>query len=60
VTRMGEESKVYNVSVGRPKERCHSEDRGVDGRMDSEYILGRLTSGGEWNWFRIGTGGGLS
>jgi hypothetical protein len=29
-----------------PKERDHSEDRGVDGRMESEWILGRL--GGDW------------
>jgi len=43
------------------KERDHSEDRGVDGRMGSEWILGRL-AGGVWsgfNWLRIGTGGGL-
>jgi hypothetical protein len=25
-----------------PKERAHSEDQGVDGRMGSEWILGRL------------------
>jgi hypothetical protein len=26
-----------------PKERNHSGDRGVDGRMGSEWILGRMT-----------------
>jgi hypothetical protein len=28
-----------------PKERDHSEDRGVDGRMGSECIAGRLAVG---------------
>jgi hypothetical protein len=43
------------------KERDHSEDRGVDRRMESEYALGRLV-GGMWSgfrWLRIGTGGRL-
>jgi hypothetical protein len=43
------------------KERDHSEDQGVDGKMRLEWILGRL-AGGMWNgltWLRIGTGGGL-
>jgi hypothetical protein len=31
-----------------PKEREHSEDRGVDGRMGSEWILGRFARGMEW------------
>jgi hypothetical protein len=29
-----------------PKERDHSEDQGVGGRMGSEWILGRLPWGG--------------
>jgi hypothetical protein len=44
-----------------PKERDHSEDQGVGGRMGSEWILGRL-AWGVWigfDWLRIGTGGGL-
>jgi hypothetical protein len=39
------------------KERDHSADQGVDGRMGSEWILGRLAGG--WvgfNWLKIGTG----
>jgi hypothetical protein len=39
----------------------NTEDRGVDGRMRSEWIFGRLT-GAVWsdlNWFRIGTVGVL-
>jgi hypothetical protein len=31
-----------------PKERDHSEDQGVDGRMGSEQILGRWTGSVEW------------
>jgi hypothetical protein len=48
---MREERKVYKVLVGKLKERDHSEDRGVDGRMESEWILqlGSLVGGGvEW------------
>jgi hypothetical protein len=44
-----------------PKERDHSEDQGVDRRMGSECILGRLAEG-VWigfDWLRIGTGGEL-
>jgi hypothetical protein len=43
-----------------PKERDHLEDKGVDVRMGSEWILGRLAGG--WiglDWLRIGTGGEL-
>jgi hypothetical protein len=45
-----------------PKERGHSEDQGVDGRMGSEWILGRLAAGGlrsESSWLRIYFGGRL-
>jgi hypothetical protein len=45
VARMGEERKVYKVLVGCPKERDHSEDQDVSGRMGSEGILGRLAVG---------------
>jgi hypothetical protein len=44
-----------------PKEKDHLKDRGVDGRMGSEWTLGRLV-GGMWSgfsWLRIGTVGGL-
>jgi hypothetical protein len=33
VARMGEQRKVYTVSVGKSEEKDHSEDQGVDGRM---------------------------
>jgi hypothetical protein len=41
------------------KEGEHSEDKDVDGRMGSEWILGRLAGGIGFNWLRIGTGGRL-
>jgi hypothetical protein len=43
------------------KETDHLEDHGIDGRMGSEFILGRL-AGGVYSgsrWLRIGAGGGL-
>jgi hypothetical protein len=32
----------------RPKERDHSEDQGVDGRMGSKWILRKLSGGVDW------------
>jgi hypothetical protein len=58
---MGEQRKLYKVLVEGSKETDHVEYLGVDGRKESEWILGRL-AGGLWNgfsWLRIGTGGGL-
>jgi hypothetical protein len=34
--------------VGNPKVRDHSEDQGVDGRKESEWILGILAGGVYW------------
>jgi hypothetical protein len=36
---------MYKVLVGEPEGKSHSEDRGVDGRMGSEWILERLAAG---------------
>jgi hypothetical protein len=60
VARMGEDIKVYKISVGRP------EGKRTLGRprrrwMVSEWILGRLV-GCVWSglsWLRTGIGGGL-
>jgi hypothetical protein len=44
------------------KKRDHLEDRGVDGRMGSEWMLRKLAGGEVWSgssWLRIGAGGGL-
>jgi hypothetical protein len=51
---------MYKVLVESPKERDPTEDRGIVGRIESEWILGKLP--GVWSalsWLRIGTGGGL-
>jgi hypothetical protein len=46
VACMGEERKSVQGFGGKPeKERGHLEDQGVDGRMGSEWILGRLAGG---------------
>jgi hypothetical protein len=42
VARMGEERKVQRVLWESPKEKDHLEDQGEDGRIRSEWILGRL------------------
>jgi hypothetical protein len=49
VARVGEES--VQCFVGKQKERDHSEDKGVDGRMRSEWILVRL--GGSVKWIQL-------
>jgi hypothetical protein len=38
---MEEDRKFYKVLWENPKERDHLEDQLVDGRMESEWILGR-------------------
>jgi hypothetical protein len=58
---MGQETEVYRVLVGKREGKSHLEDQGMDERMGSEWILGRLAVG-VWNgssWLRIGAGGGL-
>jgi hypothetical protein len=45
VAHKGEERNVCKVLVGSQRERGHLEDRVVDGRIGSEWILGRLAGG---------------
>jgi hypothetical protein len=45
---MGEKRKIYNVMVEKPEGKSSVEDQGVDGRMGSEWTLGRLVGGVEW------------
>jgi hypothetical protein len=52
---MGEGRNVYRILGGKPKEKDHLEDQGVDGRMGSKWTSGRLV-GGVWSgftWLRI-------
>jgi hypothetical protein len=53
VARMGEGRNVYRVWWESPKEKDHLEDQGVDGRMGSKWILGRLVVGGEVEWIHL-------
>jgi hypothetical protein len=48
VARVREERTCTRFWLERPKERDHSEDGGVDWKMGSELILGRLAGGIEW------------
>jgi hypothetical protein len=61
VVRIGEERKVRKVLMEEPEgKRDHSEDQGVDGNVESEWILGKLAGGMDWirlDWLRIGSGG---
>jgi hypothetical protein len=45
VARVGAERKVYRVLVGKPEAKRARGRQGVDGRMGSEWILGRLAVG---------------
>jgi hypothetical protein len=47
VACMREEIRVIRIWWERTKEKDHSEDWGVDGRMWSKHILGRLAEEGE-------------
>jgi hypothetical protein len=48
MARMGEGNNMYRVLVGKPREKEHLEDQGVDGRMGLKWTLGRLVGGVEW------------
>jgi hypothetical protein len=46
VACIGEERKVYRVLVGKPEgKRPFESVQGIDGRMGSEWILGRVAGG---------------
>jgi hypothetical protein len=42
------ERRVYRLLIGKPEERDHLEDRGVDGRMGSEWTLERFAGCVKW------------
>jgi hypothetical protein len=52
VACMGERRESVRFCWESSKERDHLEDRGVDGRMGSEWILGRL-GGGVVKWIHF-------
>jgi hypothetical protein len=59
MARMVERRNLYRVLVGRPEEKDHLQDRGVDGRMGSKCTSGILFRGCGFIWLRIGIAGGL-
>jgi len=57
---MGEMRNAYNILAGKPKERGHSKDLGIDRKIILEWILNRvLRCYTGCIWLRIGTSGGL-
>jgi hypothetical protein len=59
---MGEGRNVCRVLMGKPVEKDHLEDQGVDGRMGSKWTLRKSVGwggGSGFTWLRIGTVGGL-
>jgi hypothetical protein len=61
VARMGEESVHTGFWWETPKERDNLKDQGLDGGMESEWILWRLARGVESgsSWLRIRAYSGL-
>ena len=60
VVRMGKKKSLFRVLVGKPEEREHLKDPGVDGRIILRWIFRK---GNVWvwtglGWIRIGIGGG--
>jgi hypothetical protein len=48
-------NKCTRLWLESPKERDHLDDQGVGGKMGSEWILGRLASGG-MDWIKLAQG----
>ena len=45
---MGENSGVYRVLAGNPREKHHLEDPGVDGRIILRCVFGKWDEGMDW------------
>ena len=56
----GEKRVAYRVLVGKPEERDHLEDPGVDERIILRWIFRKwdVGAGTGWIWRRVGTEGG--
>ena len=57
---MGKKRGVFRVFVGKPVEREHLEEPGVDESIIVRWIFrkGNVRVGTELRWLRIGTGSG--
>jgi hypothetical protein len=60
VARMGEDTVVHRVLVGRPEGKRSLGDQNVGGRIILRWIFRKLEGGvwTGWSWLRAGTGGG--
>jgi hypothetical protein len=54
VARMGEDSGVYRVLVGKPEGKSHWGDQDVDGRITLRWILRKWC--GSWGLDGVGSG----
>jgi hypothetical protein len=45
---MGEGRGAYRILVGRPEERNHLEDPGLDGRIILKWIFNKWDEGMDW------------
>jgi hypothetical protein len=52
VARIGDMRNTYNILVGNPRRRGHSEDTGVDGKLISSWIL-RKQGGNRVEWMHL-------
>jgi hypothetical protein len=43
-----ERRNMYRALVGKPEDKSHLKEQGVDGRMGSKWTLRRLVGGVEW------------
>jgi hypothetical protein len=61
VKRLGEGRIEYRVLVGKLEGKNHLKDRGIDGRVGSEWTIGRLVVGmwSGFTWLKMGIIGGL-
>jgi hypothetical protein len=53
VVSITEEEKCARSWSGSPKETDHSEDRGVDGKMGLDWVLGKSAGGGGVEWIHL-------
>jgi hypothetical protein len=56
VARMGEGRNMYRVLMGKPEGKGPLKEQGLEGRMGSNWTIGRLVGGGVWSGGSPGSG----